>query len=67
MNQLKLKLVTLKKMLEEVQNNLGMDYKVDESLQDAIDVCSEAIIMCSIKPLHSTSINGDQFMTPPEV
>ena len=65
MEYLKSKLVTLKKMLEEAQDDLDEDYQVDESLRDAIDTCSEAIIMCSIKPLSSTPINEDQPIPDP--
>ena len=43
------KLTVIKKMLEEVQDDLDMDYRVEGTLQDIIDMMDEAMIM------HSTS------------
>lgn len=47
MKPLQFKLTTIKKMLEEVQETLDVDYQVDESLQEILDMVDEAIIMYS--------------------
>jgi len=49
-----------------MQEDFDMDYQVEGTLQEVIDMTDEAIVMCSVKPLHSKPIN-ELFMVPPEV
>ena len=63
------KLIILKKMLEGMQEDLDVDYQVEDSLREIIDMCDEAIVMrtteTAVEPLCSTPIYGDQPIPDP--
>ena len=62
---LRSRLTICKKMLEEVQEDLNIDYQVESSLQEIIDLCGDTIVRYCIEPLHSTPISGDQPIPDP--
>lgn len=49
LDPLHFKLTHIKRKLEDVQENLGMNYNLDETIQEIIELVDEAIILYDIE------------------